>query len=48
MKADSDDPSKYFLSFSKLSFTVKTKNGIKRLTDDVSVEIQGGEMVGES
>ncbi|KAJ9092986.1 hypothetical protein QFC20_007229 [Naganishia adeliensis] len=45
MKADSHDPSTYLLSFSNLSFTVKTKNGTKRLTDNVSLDVHGGEMI---
>lgn len=43
--ADSSDASKYMLSFSNLSFTVKTKNASKRLTDNVSLDVQAGEMV---
>lgn len=47
VELNSFDPSAYLLSFSNLSYTVKTKQGTKRLTDDVSLEVQGGEMVGE-
>jgi ABC-type glutathione transport system ATPase component len=35
------------VSFSNLSYTVKSKKGgSKKLTDDVSLHVQAGEMVG--
>jgi ABC-type glutathione transport system ATPase component len=44
------DPStaRHTLSFSNLSYTVKTKDkGGRRLTDNVSLKVHSGEMVGE-
>lgn len=37
--------SKSVLSFSHLSYQVATKDGMKKMVDDVSVEIRAGELL---
>lgn len=40
-------PTGSVLTFSHLSYTVKTKTGDKKLIDDVSVSIKAGELLGK-